>query len=758
MTSSNVNSTDRLSYFLYGGKSRLDKLKSIWALVENDPAFSKDHRAFMNHTERYIDSLRKALRFQEICDALFPDDATWNLDAVYDIYLAIDENTPLDVHLSMFIPVLQYHTSQAQREMWLSRAQRFRIIGAYAQTELGHGSNVRALETTATFDIDTDEFVINSPTKESTKFWPGGLGHTCTHAIVYARLIIEHHDYGVHPFMVPLRDMISHRRLDGIDCGDIGPKLGYNAMDNGYARFDHVRIPRSYMLNGFAEVSRGGIYSKSADAEKRQGGIMLSVRARIVKNSSYVLARAVVIAIRYSLKRRQGIAMSSNFTFHRKGDNNNISNDNIVREEQPVLLYKQQQRTLFPLLSLVYALYCVGNETWDMYNQHISSPDDASLLAELHCTSSGLKAWITQRVSEGMEACRQCCGGHGFLSSAGFQELMLSYLPFKTLEGTKEILNIQLGKWLVGIVGQIIMGKINHLDTDLPKSLKYLAVLRPSLSHLFFGSRVAPSIDLKQCAQTLQNLSLASAMDSCSLELISEVETEAIALSTSLLELFEERARLIIIEAMDRTHKQMERLTGQHMSDIGEMSDSDKKRLRRALREQAISLEGIILSRAAEAHSELLIIQALHRVACNSDGENLNEHTDVNRLGKCELLVMQRLALLLSCHLMDISFGDFVMTKCFGDTVRARQGLDELINILMSDILPHAEALVNAFQFSDQRLDSTLGNKEGDVYECIMDAVTREPLNKKEISNGYYLYLREMLHKPMPSESPRSRL
>jgi acyl-CoA oxidase len=103
-------------------------------------------------------------------------------------------------------------------------ARDFRIIGTYAQTELGHGTYVRGLETTATYDKKTQEFVLNSPTLTSTKWWPGGLGLTSTHCVVMARLIIDEKDYGVHAFLVQLRSLDDHKRLPGITGGDIGPK------------------------------------------------------------------------------------------------------------------------------------------------------------------------------------------------------------------------------------------------------------------------------------------------------------------------------------------------------------------------------------------------------------------------------------------------------------------------------------------------------------------------------------------------------
>ena len=90
------------------------------------------------------------------------------------------------------------------------------MVGCYAQTELGHGSNVAGLETTATLDFKTDEFVIHSPTVTSTKFWPGGMGKWANHAIVFARCCVEENDYGVMPFMVQIRSTEDHTSMAGI--------------------------------------------------------------------------------------------------------------------------------------------------------------------------------------------------------------------------------------------------------------------------------------------------------------------------------------------------------------------------------------------------------------------------------------------------------------------------------------------------------------------------------------------------------------
>ncbi|MBA0628312.1 hypothetical protein Godav_023070 [Gossypium davidsonii] len=152
--------------------------------------------------------------------------------------------------IGVYIGFGSYLKRNTFRGSWMPRE----IIGCYAQTELGHGSNVQRLETTATFDPQTDEFVIHSPTLTSRKWWPGGLGKVSTHAVVYARLRTDGQDYGVHGFILQLRSLDDHSPLPGMTVGDIGMKFGsgaYNSMDNGLLRFDHVRIPRNQMLMQF---------------------------------------------------------------------------------------------------------------------------------------------------------------------------------------------------------------------------------------------------------------------------------------------------------------------------------------------------------------------------------------------------------------------------------------------------------------------------------------------------------------------------
>lgn len=206
----------------------------------------------------------------------------------------------------MFIPSLLSQASAEQQKKWLPLAQDLSIIGTYAQTELGHGTFVRGLQTTATFDPETEEFIIHTPTKTATKWWPGGLGKTATHVVLMARLFIKGVDYGPHGFIVQIRSLETHKPLPGITVGDIGPKFGYNAVDNGYLRFDHVRIPRQDMLMRFAKVTPEGTYIKPPPSNaKASYATMIYVRSSLVEDAARVLKKATTIAVRYCSIRRQ---------------------------------------------------------------------------------------------------------------------------------------------------------------------------------------------------------------------------------------------------------------------------------------------------------------------------------------------------------------------------------------------------------------------------------------------------------------------
>lgn len=140
----------------------------------------------------------------------------------------------------------------------LFEATALKHVGCYGLTEFGHGSDVRGIETTAEYDEETEEFILNSPNDYSIKFWIGGLAKVCNHAVITAQLITKGKGHGVHAFICPIRDTANHLPLSGCEIGDCGEKKGLNGVDNGWIRFKNFRIPRDNLLNKFGTVEKDG--------------------------------------------------------------------------------------------------------------------------------------------------------------------------------------------------------------------------------------------------------------------------------------------------------------------------------------------------------------------------------------------------------------------------------------------------------------------------------------------------------------------
>lgn len=433
-------------------KSRfdVDEMKIVWAgsrhafevsdrvarLVASDPAFRKDNRNLLTRKELFKNTLRKAAyAWKRIMELRLTEEEAAKLR------FFIDEPAYTDLHWGMFIPAIKGQGTEEQQQKWLPLAYKMQIIGCYAQTELGHGSNVQGLETTATFDPQTDEFIINSPTLTSSKWWPGGLGKVSTHAVAYARLIVNGQDHGVHGFVVQLRSLDDHMPLLGITVGDIGMKFGsgaYNTMDNGVLRFDHVRIPRNQMLMRVLQVTREGKVVQSDVPRQLIYGTMVYVRQSMVSDASSALSRAVCIATRYSAVRRQ-------FGSQKGGP------------ETQVIDYKTQQSRLFPLLASAYAFRFVGEWLKWLYTdvtQRLQA-NDFSTLPEAHACTAGLKSLTTSATADAIEECRKLCGGHGYLSSSGLPELFAVYIPACTYEGDNTVLLLQVARFLMKTVSQL---------------------------------------------------------------------------------------------------------------------------------------------------------------------------------------------------------------------------------------------------------------------------------------------------------------
>jgi len=342
--------------------------------------------------------------------------------------------------------VLQLGTERHHEEL-LPRIGTLELPGCYAMTETDHGSNVRDLETTATYDPDADALVVHTPHPGAAKEWIGNAALHGRMATVFARLVVAGEDHGVHAVVVPLRDA-DMRVLPGVTIEDCGHKLGLNGVDNGRIFFDHVRVPRTSLLDRFASIDEEGRYDSPIPSPGRRffGMLRTLVLGRVSIASAAVSATKVGLttAIRYAAGRRQ------------------FGPDQ--GEEQPILDYPLVQRALLPRLATTFALHFAVRElqAWATDPARIEDP-------EVEVIAAGLKAYASDHCVDTLQACREACGGRGYLSEMRFASLKADTDVFTTFEGANNVLYQLVAKGLLSRFRDE-MG-----DLTLHRALRYLA-------------------------------------------------------------------------------------------------------------------------------------------------------------------------------------------------------------------------------------------------------------------------------------------
>ncbi|XP_073462237.1 peroxisomal acyl-coenzyme A oxidase 1 isoform X2 [Aquarana catesbeiana] len=440
---------ETITNILDGTPERTRRRREIESLVINDPAFQNEDPNFLSRSERYELAIKKSsqmvkkIRDHGISD---PEEIYW-----YKRTCLGSKTDPLSLHFSMFTNMVAKQSDDTQRKKWLPLVKSMQAIGTYAQTELGHGTHLRGLETTATYDPSTQEFILNSPTVSSIKWWPGGLGKTSNHAVVLAQLYTQGECKGLHAFIVPIREMGTHEPLPGVTVGDIGPKFGFDEIDNGFLSFNKFRIPRENMLMKYAKVEPDGTYVKPL-SDKLTYGTMVFIRSMIVGDSARSLSRACTIAIRYSAVRHQSEI--------RVGD-----------PEPQILNFQTQQYKLFPLLATAYAFHFVGSYMSETYHRITGDIQQGNLneLPELHALSAGLKAFTTWVASAGIEECRMACGGHGYSRCSGIPDIYVTFTPACTYEGENTVMMLQTARFLfksytAATSGERLGGMLSYLN------------------------------------------------------------------------------------------------------------------------------------------------------------------------------------------------------------------------------------------------------------------------------------------------------
>ncbi|XP_055760545.1 peroxisomal acyl-coenzyme A oxidase 1-like isoform X1 [Salvelinus fontinalis] len=640
---------EKLTHILDGGIEKTKRRREIESLVISDPDFQSEDLNFLSRSERYDAAVKKSaqmilkLREYGISD---PEEIY-----CYKSVFRGNHQEALGLHFAMFLPTLYTQCNKEQFKKWVPLAESFKALGTYAQTELGHGTHLRGLETTATYDPATQEFVLNSPTITSIKWWPGGLGKTSNHAIVLAQLHTQGKCHGLHAFIVPLRSMNTHIPLPGVVVGDIGPKFGFDEVDNGYLKLENVRIPREHMLMKYAKVEADGTYVKPP-SDKLTYGTMVFIRSMIVGEAGRALAKSCTIAIRYSSVRHQSEI--------RPGE-----------PEPQIMDYQTQQYKLFPLLATAYAYKFVGQYMNSVYHRITGdiSQGDFSELPELHALSAGLKAFTTWTASAGIEVCRMACGGHGYSRCSALPDIYVNFVPTCTYEGENTVMMLQTARFLIKSYRQASAGH------QLSGIVSYLNESERSLQPQSVSSR--PTV----------------------------VNVNDLA---SLVEAYKLRAAKLVELAAKSIQQELQKRVSQ---------------------EDAWNNSAIDLVRASDAHCHYVVVKLF--------AAKLREIGDTGVHS-----VLSTLALLYALQGIQQHSGDFLQTGLL--SVPQLSQVSQRLKELLAQLRPNAVALVDAFDYCDEMLNSVLGRYDGNVYEHMFEWARRSPLNKTEVHESYHKYLKPL--------------
>jgi acyl-CoA oxidase len=335
--------------------------------------------------------------------------------AFHDISLVIK----LGVQFGLFAGSIQRLGTDYHHKKYLPDAATTALMGCFAMTEISHGSNVYALETEAVYDRETDSFIVHTPRKSAGKSFIGNAATDGRLAVVFAQLIVAGQKHGVHALVVPIRDE-SGAPMNGVTIADNGTKMGLNGVDNGQIWFDHVKVPRTELLNRFADVTPDGQYRSEIQNPATRFftmiGTLVSGRISIAVSANSAAKSALTIATRYAARRRQFGPPKS-------------------PKETLLLDYPSHQRRLLPLIANAFALdFALKNLV------ELNESTHAENSRSLETLAAGLKAVTTWNATRTIQTCREACGGEGYIAANRLSALKADTDIYTTFEGDNTVL------------------------------------------------------------------------------------------------------------------------------------------------------------------------------------------------------------------------------------------------------------------------------------------------------------------------------
>jgi acyl-CoA oxidase len=343
------------------------------------------------------------------------------------------------VQWGLFGGAVQLLGTKRHHDAYLRDIISFDLPGSFAMTETGHGSDVQQLRTTCTYDPETQTFDLHTPHQAARKDYIGNAAKDARMAVVFAQLLTQGKNHGVHAWIVPVRNA-DGTPCEGVTIEDDGPKAGLNGVDNGRLTFTHVRVPRDNLLDRYGQVAEDGTYTSSIENETRRFFTMLGtlVRGRVSVGGAAGSATklALDIAVRYGDLRRQFAAPGR--------DREIVINDYLVH-----------QRKLLPALATTYALHFAQAELVStmhdvQYKVHVQGQElDEAAQRELESRAAGLKVAQTWHATKAIQLCREACGGAGYLQENRLPHLKADTDVFTTFEGDNTVLLQLVAKGLL---------------------------------------------------------------------------------------------------------------------------------------------------------------------------------------------------------------------------------------------------------------------------------------------------------------------